>query len=61
MQQITVIGGDLFRLAATYLGDTSQWIRIAVQNGMTDWVITGEVTLTIPDPDPSLTGGLPPT
>jgi hypothetical protein len=59
MQTITVTQGDLFHLAAVYLGDNSHCIRIATQNGLKDWVLTQQVTLTIPDVNPSLGGGLP--
>lgn len=59
MQTITVQGGDLFHLAAKYLNDATQWIRIAQQNNLTDPTILGIVTLVIPDPDPTQTGGMP--
>lgn len=36
MQTIEVTGGNLYALAAQYLKDASQWIRIAIQNGLTD-------------------------
>jgi hypothetical protein len=60
MQTITVIGGDLFHLAADYLGDATQAVRIAQQNGIVDFFLTGQVTLVIPDVDPTATGGVPP-
>jgi hypothetical protein len=60
MQTITVIGGDLFHIAAAYLGDATQAVRIAQQNGLTDFFLTGQVTLVIPDVDPNATGGVPP-
>ena len=47
-QQITVAGGNLFQLAAQYLGSAEQWYRLAQVNGLTDPMITGTVTLTIP-------------
>lgn len=59
MQTITVTGGNLFVLAAQYLGDATQWVRIAQQNGITDPQLQGTVTLTIPDVNPLATGGLP--
>jgi hypothetical protein len=59
MQIVTVIGGDLFHLAATYLGDATQATRIAQQNNLTDFLLAGQVTLTIPDVDPTATGGVP--
>lgn len=49
VQKITVAGGNLFQIAAQYLGDASQWNRIAALNGMVDPMLTGVVvTLTIP-------------
>ncbi len=36
MQTIEVAGGNLYALAAQYLQDATQWIRIAIQNGLTD-------------------------
>jgi L-ascorbate metabolism protein UlaG (beta-lactamase superfamily) len=59
-QTITVTGTDLFHLAAQYLGDATQWIRIAQQNGLSDPVITGApVQIVIPDVDTAATGGAP--
>lgn len=45
---ITVTSGNLFDIAARYLGDGTQWTRIARFNGMTDPFFTGVVTLKIP-------------
>jgi L-ascorbate metabolism protein UlaG (beta-lactamase superfamily) len=59
MTTITVVGGNLFAIAAQQLGDATQWIRIAQANGLTDPMLSGLATLVIPDPDPSQTGGLP--
>lgn len=60
MQTITVIGGDLFHLAAEYLGDATQAVRIAQKNGIVDFFLTGQTTLVIPDVDPTATGGVSP-
>jgi len=60
MQTVTVVGGDLFRLAAQYLGDATQAVRIAQQNGIVDFFLTGRTTLVIPDVDPTVAGGVPP-
>ena len=49
----------MFALAAQYLGDATQWIRIAQQNGVSDPVIYAVGTLTIPDVDATLGGGIP--
>lgn len=51
IQTIQVAGGNLFQLAATYLGDATQWNRIAQLNGLYDPMITGVVTLKIPPVD----------
>jgi hypothetical protein len=61
MQTITVSGGNLFAIAAQYLGDATQWIRVALQNGMTDPMLPpGVTTLVIPNVDASQGGGTPP-
>lgn len=52
---ITVAGGNLFRIAAERLNDATQWYRIALANNLTDPMIDGVVTLTLPPPDS--TGG----
>ena len=61
LRTITVVGGNLWKIAAAELGDASQASRIAVLNGLTDPMLTGQVTLTLPPVDSSQTGGLPPT
>lgn len=62
MQTVTVNGGNLYQLAAQYLGDATQWIRIAVQNGLSDpfLSVSAPISLIIPDADPQATGGIPP-
>jgi len=57
-QVITVAGGNLFQLAAKYLNDATQWIRIAQANSLIDPVITGVQTLVIPPVDASAGGGI---
>lgn len=59
MKTITVVGGDLFHIAAAELGDATQWIRIAQLNNLVDPFLYGLVTLQIPDRDPSAGGGVP--
>lgn len=56
---ITVIGGDLFALAAQYLGDATQWIRIAQLNNINDPFLEGQVELALPLMDPNAGGGVP--
>lgn len=56
---VTVVGGNLFAVAATYLGDATQWIRIAQANDLSDPVLSGVVTLVLPPVDQSAGGGVP--
>jgi hypothetical protein len=56
---VTVSGGNLFDVAARELGDATQAVRIAQRNGLTDFFLTGLVTLSIPMADADLTGGVP--
>jgi nucleoid-associated protein YgaU len=49
---ITVAGGNLFQIAATELGDATQWNRIAALNGLVDPMIVGVVTLQLPPVNP---------
>jgi nucleoid-associated protein YgaU len=61
MKTINVAGGNLYALAAEYLGDATQWTRIALQNGLTDpFLPNTAMTLVIPDVDETQTGGVPP-
>ncbi len=58
MQTIQVAGGNLYRLAMIYLGDATQWIRIAQLNSLTDPMLSGTMTLRIPNQDASAGGGV---
>jgi hypothetical protein len=58
MQTINVAGDNLFRIAAAQLGDATQWIRIAQLNNLSDPMLTGVVTLLIPDVDRNAGGGI---
>jgi hypothetical protein len=58
IQVITVAGGNLFALAAKYLNDATQWIRIAQANNLRDPVLNGVVTLTIPPVNAAAGGGI---
>jgi hypothetical protein len=60
-QTITVIGGNLWQIAAQYLGDATQAAQIAWLNGLSDPMLSGQVTLQLPPPNASSTGGLPPS
>jgi hypothetical protein len=57
--QITVAGGNLYQIAAQYLGDATQWNRIArMQNPiMWDPFIVGTVNLWIPPVDANAGNG----
>jgi hypothetical protein len=57
-QTVTVAGGNLFALAALYLNDATQWIRIAQANRLSDPQLTGVNTLIIPPVNPAAGGGL---
>jgi hypothetical protein len=57
-QTITVVGGNLFKIAAVYLNDATQWIRIAQANGLSDPVLNGLNVLVIPPVDPTAGGGI---
>jgi hypothetical protein len=58
MQALTIAGGNLFRIAAEQLGDATQWIRIAQLNAIRDPMLSGLVTLNLPDSDPTAGGGI---
>lgn len=58
MRTITVVGDNLFRIAAAELGDATQWVRIAELNSLSDPIVTSMITLLIPDVDPSAGGGI---
>lgn len=58
MQVLTVVGGNLFRIAAEQLGDATQWIRIAQLNKLSDPMLVGVVTLLIPETDRNVGGGI---
>jgi hypothetical protein len=58
MRVVTVVGGNLFRVAAEQLGDATQWVRIAEANGLSDPMLSGMVSLRIPAVDPQAGGGI---
>jgi nucleoid-associated protein YgaU len=58
MMVISVVGGNLFQIAAKYLNDATQWLRIAQINGLSDPQLSGVVTLTIPGIDQNAGGGI---
>lgn len=58
MKTIVVTGGSLFQIASEYLGDATQWIRIAQLNGLADPVLHGLVVLRLPEIDMTAGGGI---
>lgn len=57
-QSVVVAGGNLFALAAQYLNDATQWIRIAQANQLSDPQLSGVQTLIIPPVNPGSGGGI---
>ncbi|MGE4482008.1 hypothetical protein [Acidocella sp.] len=55
---VVVAGGNLFVVAAQYLQDATQWIRIAQTNNLSDPILRGVVTLVIPEVNPAAGGGI---
>jgi len=58
MRTILQSGGTLFHVAASELGDATQWLRIARLNGLSDPVLQGVVQLKLPPLDPGAGGGI---
>ena len=58
MRTITTSGTTLFHVAATELGDATQWLRIARMNRLDDPMLDGVVTLALPARDPLAGGGI---
>lgn len=58
MRTVVVTGGSLFEIASRYLGDATQWIRIAQLNALSDPMLQGLVTLRLPDLDATAGGGV---
>ena len=59
LNTITVVGGNLYQIAARYLGDATQAVRIAQRNGLSDFFLSGQVTLALPPVDDTQSGGVP--
>jgi hypothetical protein len=60
MKTITVVGDNLFRIAAVELADATQWVRIAELNSLSDPIIISMISLLIPDVNPNAGGGIAP-
>jgi nucleoid-associated protein YgaU len=54
---VTTAGGNLQTIAAKQYGDATSWTAIAKANGMTDPVVSGVQTLTVPV-QPDTAGGV---
>jgi hypothetical protein len=59
MKTIIVSATTLQRVAAEYLNDATQWVRIAQLNGLYNPIISGTVTLSLPTVDPTAPSGVP--
>lgn len=59
-QTVTTAGGNLFSLAQKAYGDATKWISISQANKISDPVLTGLTTVSIPSNPPD-NGGLPNT
>jgi nucleoid-associated protein YgaU len=55
---ITVISGNLFQIAAAYMGDAMQWINIAQVNRIRDPMISSQTTLVIPTASSAFENGI---
>ena len=58
MRIVTVSSGNLFAVALQYLGDATQWVRIASLNSISDPWLSGLQVLRLPETDASAGGGI---
>jgi nucleoid-associated protein YgaU len=58
MRTVNVAGANLYAVALQYLGDATQWNRIAQANGLIDPMVVGTATLQIPSVDLNAGGGI---
>jgi hypothetical protein len=58
IRTITVVGSNLFHVAAEQLGDPLQWANLAQENGLADPFLEGTVVLRIPAKDPAFADGI---
>lgn len=58
MKSITVTNETLFAVAAEYLSDATQWVRIAALNNIVDPWLSGLQTILVPEIDSSAGGGV---
>jgi hypothetical protein len=57
--QVIQAGGNLFALAARLYGDATLANMLARANGLSDPFLQGVVTLSVPAPDATQSGGMP--
>jgi hypothetical protein len=60
METITVIGGNLFAIAAAELGSALQWINIARTNNLSDPILSGQNQILIPPYSATVSDGIGP-
>jgi hypothetical protein len=60
MQNIVTIGGNLFEIAATQLGNALQWINVARANSLTDPMLSGQNQIVIPSYSSIFSDGIGP-
>jgi hypothetical protein len=60
VQSITMIGGNLFEIAATQFGNALQWINIARTNKLIDPMLSGTNIILIPKLSSTFSDGIDP-
>ena len=55
---MTVVGGNLFQVAAEQLGSALQWINLAQANGLDDPFLQGTCVLSIPPAKAAFADGI---
>jgi hypothetical protein len=60
MDIITVIGSNLYEVAAAKLGSAQQWINIARANNISDPMLSGKTELVIPSFSSAFANGIGP-
>jgi hypothetical protein len=54
MAWITIVSGNLYRVAADHLRDATRWEDVARLNGLDDPFVRGLTTLRLPEPESAL-------
>jgi hypothetical protein len=57
---LSMIGGNLFEVAAAQLGSALQWINIARANNLTDPMLSGQNQIVIPRFSSAFSDGIGP-